>query len=309
MAIKKVRVQIDGTWVELTFNAVSGKYEGTIAAPNITSYNVNAGHYDPVTVEAEDLASNITTVNDSDPALGDDLRLFVKEITKPTITYTAPASDAHLASNTPQIKFQLRDEVNGSGIKISTLQLKIDGGSAITNTSPGMAVTAVSGGYDVTYTPQTALDDGSHTVTVDIEDNDGNKANQATRSFVVDTVPPELNVTVPAEPTSYHNTTSLTVIGTTNDAHSSPVTVTVKLNTGAAELVTVDGSGNFSKSLTLIEGTNTVTVTSTDKASKTSTVIRTVIVDTASPVVMSISIVPNPVDVGQNYLVSVEVND
>lgn len=307
MAIKTVRVQINGSWVTLTKNETTGKYEGTVAAPNITSYNVNAGHYYPVTVEAEDLAGNKTTAADDHPTLGSKLKLFVKEVTKPTIAFTAPASGAYLSTNTPAISFQLRDEANGSGIKISSLSIKIDGGATITNTSPGVSVTSVSGGYNVTYTPQSALTDGSHSVTVNVQDNDGNAATAASRSFIVDTVPPELNITTPAEGTTYQNTASLTVSGSTNDATSSPVTVTVKLNTGSASPVTVAGDGSFSKVLTLIEGTNTIVVTATDKAGKSSSVTRTVILSTVAPTINEITIVPNPVNVGQSYTITVDV--
>lgn len=309
MAIKKVRVQINGTWIELTKNGATGKYEGTIAAPNITSYNVNGGHYYPVVVEAEDLASNKTTATDVHPTLGNSLKLFVKEITKPTITFTAPASGAHIPNNTPSITFRLRDEANGSGIKISSLTLKIDSGATVTNTSAGMAITSVANGYDVVYTPQSALGDGTHTVVINVQDNDGNAATAASRSFVIDTVPPELNVTNPAEPTSYQNVSALSVVGMTNDATSSPVTISVKLNTGAVIPVTVAGNGSFSHALTLVEGTNTIVVTATDKAGKTSTVTRTVILDTVAPVVSSILIAPNPVNVGQSYIITVEVTD
>ena len=62
MAIDTVRVKVDGTWVTLTKNQSTGKFEGQLAAPNKTSYNVNAGHYYPVTVEAKDLAGNTTSV-------------------------------------------------------------------------------------------------------------------------------------------------------------------------------------------------------------------------------------------------------
>lgn len=309
MAVKTVRVLINGTYHTLTKNETTGKYEATIAAPNITSYNVNAGHYYPVTVEAEDLAGNKTTVNDTDGTLGNKLKLYVKEVTKPTIAITSPTSDAHLPTNTPSISFQLRDEANGSGVKISSLAIKIDGGTTITNTSPGVTVTTVTGGYNVTYTPQTALTDGSHTVTVDVQDNDGNAANQASRTFVIDTVPPELEITNPLDATTYTNNPSLTVTGITNDAQSSSVTVTVKLNSGSAENVPVDAGGNFSKQLTLVEGTNTIVVTATDKAGKSSTVTRTVILDTSSPNVTDITIVPNPVNVGQSYLITVTVED
>ena len=308
MAIDTVRVQINGTWTMLTKNQSTGKYEGTIAAPNITSFNKTGGHY-PVTVEAKDLAGNITTVNDTHATLGSKLKLVVKETTKPTITIITPAAGAYIGSNTPAISFQLRDEINGSGIKITSLALKIDNGSTVTNTSNGMVVTAVTGGYDVTYTPQTALIDGSHTVKINIQDNDGNAATEASRSFVVDTIPPELSVTNPADATSYKNTASLTVTGNTNDATSSPVTVTIKLNNVDQGAITVDGSGNFSKTVTLTEGSNTIEVKATDKAGKYTIVARTVILDTVAPTVNNITIVPNPVNTGQSYVITVDVSD
>jgi hypothetical protein len=192
MAVSQVRVKINGTWTVLTYNGTSGKYEGTIAAPSITSYNVNASHYYSVTVEATDQASNVTTKDDTDSTLGSNLKLTVKEVTKPTIAFTYPASGAYLATNTPSISFQLRDETNGSGVKISSLALVVDGGATITNTSSGVTVTAATNGYDVTYVPQSALADGDHTVVIDIQDNDGNAATQVSRSFKVDTVPPTL---------------------------------------------------------------------------------------------------------------------
>lgn len=87
------------------------------------------------------------------------------------------------------------------------------------------------------------------------------------------------------------------------------MTVTVKLNSGTATAVTVDGSGNFSKALTLVEGTNTIVITATDLAGKTSTVTRTVILDTAAPTIVSVSVTPNPVNVGSSYTITVEVTD
>lgn len=309
MAVKIVRVLINGTWVTLTKNSSTGKYEGTIAAPNITSYNVNAGHYYPVKAEATDLAGNITTVDDNHATLGSKLRLFVKEVTKPIISITSPASGSYLASNTPPITFELRDELNGSGIKINTLSIKVDNGVALTNTSPGVVISTVTGGYNVTYTPQLALSDGPHTIAINIQDNDGNAATQGSRTFTVDTVPPVLNVNSPLEETSYRNAAQINVAGVTNDVTSSTVTVTIKLNGADQGAVTVDGNGNLSKALTLIEGENTISVTATDLAGKTTTVNRKVILDTIAPTVASITISPNPVNVGQSYVITVEVTD
>ncbi|MDF2844932.1 MAG: hypothetical protein K0R00_3358 [Herbinix sp.] len=309
MAINTVRVQINGTWTNLTKNATTGKYEGTIAAPGVTSYNVNAGHYYPVTTEATDLAGNVVTVNDTHATLGTNLKLVVKEAAIPVITFTAPASGAYLSNNTPSISFQLRDEANGSGIKISSLTIKVDGGTALTNTSPGVNITTATNGYDVTYLPQTALTDGAHTIAINVVDNDGNSTTTTSRSFYVDTVPPTLSVTTPSSATTYQNLASLTIVGVTNDATSSSVTVTVKLNSGTATAVTVDANGNFTKALTLVEGTNTIIVTAIDLAGKASSITRTVILDTVAPVINSITIAPNPVNVGQSYIITVDVTD
>ena len=307
MAVDTVRVQINGTWVSLTKNQSTGKYEGTVAAPNITSFNRDGGYY-PVTAEAKDLAGNITTVNDSHATLGDKLKLYVKEVTKPTITIQSPTSGAYVVNNKPPITFQLRDEVNGSGIKISTLKLNIDG-TTFTNTSTGMSVNAVSNGYNVTYTPQTALSDGSHSIKIDVEDNDGNKATQVTRTFTVDTVPPELSIDNPSEPQMYINSAAFTVVGHTNDATSSPVTVKVTLNGTDQGNVTVDSNGNFTKAITLTEGSNTIVIRATDAAGKYSESTYIVILDTIAPVVGNITIVPNPVNVGQSYIITVDVTD
>ena len=150
--------------------------------------------------------------------------------------------------------------------------------------------------------------DGSNTVKVDASDYDGNAATQKSVTFIVDTVPPTLSVTAPAN-NLVTNQAACTVTGVTNDATSSPCTVTVKLNSGAAQAVTVGEDGTFSKALTLVAGSNTITVVSTDSAGKSSTVTRTVTLDQVAPTIKSVTITPNPVDAGKTYVISVEVTD
>ena len=309
MSINLVKVFVNGSWVNLTLNSSTGKYEGTLGAPDITSYNINSGHYYPIKVEAIDLAGNKTVKTDADSTLGEKLKLFVKEVTKPTITVTSPASGAYLNSNVPEISFQLRDEVYGSGIKISSLSIKVDDVYTFDNTSSGTTVTSVSGGYDVKFVAPYGLSDGEHTITFNVDDNDGNSANQVTRSFTIDTVPPTLTINYPAEGTTYQNKATINVEGITNDVTSSPVTISIKLNNSSDLTVTPDGYGYFSKSLTLVEGDNTIVVTATDKAGKTSSVTRTVILDTLAPTINNVTIAPNPVNVGQSYTITVEVTD
>lgn len=305
MAIQQVRAQISGVWHTLTYNSSTGKYEKTITAPNQTSYN-QTGHYYPVTIEAKNTAGTTTTVNDTDPTVGNSLKLFVKENVKPTISITSPGAGAYVTNNKQPIVFQLRDESGGSGINLDSLVLKIDGGSSIGKNSPGMVCNSVTNGYDCTYTPPSVLSDGSHTVTINISDNDGNAANQASRTYTVDTVPPVLNITNPSDGFITNNA-SMVVQGSTNDATSSPVTVTIKLNGVDQGTVSVDGNGNFSKNITLTEGDNTIIVTSKDAAGRETTVTITGTLDSSAPVINSVTIVPNPVDAGATMIISVEV--
>lgn len=304
MAVNSVQAIINGVTTTLTLNSSTGKYEASVTASSTSSYNINAGHYYPVTIKATDQAGNVTTKNDQDDTLGEKLKLKVKEKVAPVITITSPTASARLTNNKPQIAFTITDA--DSGVNPDTIKITI-GATAITS---GITKTATSDGkgFTCTYTPASALADGSNTIKVDVSDYDGNAAAQKSVTFIIDTVPPTLSVTAPAN-NLITNQAACTVTGVTNDATSSPCTVTVKLNNGGAENVTVNADGTFSKALALVSGSNTITVVSTDTAGKSSTVTRTVTLDQVAPVIKSVTITPNPVDAGKTYLISVEVTD
>ena len=302
MAVKTVQVIVNGVTTTLTYNNTTKKYEATITAPTTSSYNVNDGHYYPVTVKATDQAGNVTTKTDQDATLGPSLRLQVKEKVAPAITITSPTASARLTNNKPQIAFAVTDA--DSGVNPDTIKITI-GSTVITS---GITKTASGKGFTCTYTPATALPDGSNTIKVDASDYDGNAATQKTVTFTVDTVPPTLSVSGPAD-NLITNQAKCNVTGVTNDLTSSLCTVTVKLNSGAAQNVTVNADGTFSKALTLVSGINTITVVSTDSAGKSSTVTRTVTLDQVPPTIRSVAMTPNPVDAGQTFVISVEVVD
>jgi len=304
MALNTVQAIINGQTYTLTYNGTTGKYEATVTAPSTSSYN-QSGHYYGVTVKATDVAGNITQKDSTDATLGAALKLTVKEKVAPTIAITSPGASAKLTNNRPPITFQLRDA--DSGVAISTLALKVDGGTAQGNAASGMTCTPVAGGYDCSYTPPSALTDGSHTVTINISDNDGNAATQASVSFTVDTVAPTLNVTAPAAGLITNDSTQ-DVVGTTSDATSSPVTVTITLNGVDQGTVTIT-AGAFTKPVTLAEGSNTIVITATDGAGKTTTISRTVTLDTIAPSITAVTITPNPVDAGATYLIQVSAAD
>lgn len=301
MAVQSVSAVINGQTVNLTYNSSTGNYEATVTAPSTSSYT-QTGHYYPVTVTATDDAGNSTTVDDTDQTLGSSLRLQVTEKVAPVITITSPTSGSYIISNQPTIQWTVTDD--DSGVDDSTISITLDG----TEYTSGITKTAITGGYSCSFTPASALSDGAHTASFAASDHDGNAATVKSTTFTVDTVPPVLSVTAP-EDNSITNVAAVTVTGTTNDVTSSPVTLTVQLNSGEAEEVTVGQDGSFSKSLTLALGSNTITVVATDTAGKSSTVTRTVTLDQSAPVISAVTITPNPVDAGQTYIISVTVTD
>lgn len=298
MAISQVRAQVNGTWYTLTYDSASGAYKATITAPGATSYNQSGGYYN-VTVEATNDAGTKATA-DGSTITG--LRLVVKERVAPVITILSPSTGAYVSNSKQPVVFNITDEDGGSGVDLNSVVVKLDGtavaASAVTHT-------AISSGYSFTYTPASAMSDGSHTVEISASDHDGNAATAKSTTFTVDTVPPTLNVTAPSDGLVV-NSSSVTVKGTTNDATSSPVTITIKLNGVDQGDVTVSG-GSFSKVLTLAEGSNTIHVTATDAAGKASTVTRTITLDTSVPTIQSASIAPNPVDAGATMVISVVI--
>lgn len=300
MAIQTVKATINGVEHALTYNQTSGKWEATVTAPGKSSYP-QTGHYYGVSVTATDSYGNSKTVNQSDASLGESLRLTVKEKVAPVITITAPTASAYVTSNKPVIQFNITDD--DSGVNPDTITIKIDSAAAI---SSGITKTETDTGYSCSYTPGAALSDGAHTIRVDAQDYDGNSATQKSVTFTVDTTPPALDVVSPTDDL-YTNTTAGTVSGTTNDATSSPVTITIKLNGVDQGTVTVAANGSFSKDVTYDAGDNTVVVTAKDAAGKSTSVTRTVHVNTNAPVFTSVELVPNPVDAGATYVIKVTV--
>lgn len=299
MAISTVRAQINGTWHTLTLDSASGTYKATITAPGATSYHQTGGYYN-VTVEATNTAGTVGTANG---ATLSGLRLVVKERVVPVITIVSPTSGAYVGNNKQPVVFTITDEAGGSGVNLSSLVVKQDGTAVASNT---IVTTAITNGYSVTYTPAAAQSDGSHTITVDVSDNDGNAAATKSTAFTVDTVPPTLNITAPTDGL-ITNTASLVVRGTTNDTTSSPVVITIKLNGTDQGAITVNADGSFSKTLTLADGSNTISISATDAAGKVSTVNRTVTLDTSTPQIVSATITPNPVDAGATMVISVVI--
>ena len=299
MAIQTVQANINGTWHNLTYNPENQRWEATITAPGATSFNQPGGYYN-VQVRATNTAG---TQGTADGSTLPGLQLIVKETVAPVITITSPSNGARVTNSNQPVTFTVIDEAGGSGVDLESVVVKLDG-SAVS--AGEVTHSAVTNGYSFTYTPASPMGDGSHTVTVDASDNDGNAAAQKSTTFIVDTVAPSLNVTSPTDGLVTNNA-SITVTGTTNDATSSPVTVTVQLNSQDQGAVTVESNGSFSKAITLANGANVIIVTSTDQAGKSTSVTINVTLDTSVPQIVSATITPNPVDAGETMVISVQI--
>ncbi len=140
----------------------------------------------------------------------------------------------------------------------------------------------------------TATDDAGNSTSKDASDS---TLGSSLRLTVKEKVAPVIAIVSPTAG-SFSTNSKPTITWKVTDADS-----------GAAEAVTVGSDGGFSKVLTLAAGTNTITVVAKDGAGKTTTVTRTVTLDTAAPVIKSVTLTPNPVDAGKTFIISVEVTD
>lgn len=303
MAITKVRVKINGVWSNLSLNSSTGKWEGSITAPAVTSYNQTGGYW-PVTVEATNSAGTVTTVDATDSTIGSALRLIVKETVKPVIKLVQPSDGAYISNNMLPIIFDVTDEAGGSGVKLSTVALKL-ASTTYKDGSAGMSKTTITNGYRFTYTPQAALEDGAKEIEINASDNDGNVATTVSATFTVDTIPPTLTISEPASGL-ITNQSNLIVKGVTNDTTSSPVTVTI-VHGSKTYSPTIDDTGTFTQAVVLTEGTNTIKVTAMDAAGKTTEITLAVDLDTTVPTVKSVAMSPNPANVSGSVVITLEV--
>ena len=265
MAITSAEVFLNGTWHTLTYNPGTTRYEATVTAPGTTSWNL-PDHIYPMQIRATADSGFSTLVTSEDINLGALLRLRVKETVPPTIGTSSPTNGGYVTNNRPAITFTLRDAAGGSGVNIASLQIRIDGGAVIAYNASGMVCTAVTGGYDCVYTPPVGLPDGVRSVAINAADYDGNNAAQATVSFTVDTVDPEVAITWPLTKFMVDNPI-MPIRGFASDLTSAPVTVSIKLNgadQGVVPLTLEDDVYVFDKTIELQRTRNIITARATD---------------------------------------------
>lgn len=135
------------------------------------------------------------------------------------------------------------------------------------------------------FSKAVSLLEGTNQFVFVAEDNAGLQTT-VTRTVILDTVNPALSVTNPPD-NFITNNPSLVISGTASDATSGLVSVTIN----NAPVIVIDGS--FAHAVTLTDGTNNFTIIATDAVGHTSTVTRSVLLDTVPPVFDSVHIRPS----------------
>lgn len=175
----------------------------------------------------------------------------------PVVTLVEPADGSFVATATPRIELAFADDF--SGVRAASTAFLLDGADRT-------AEAAVSA-EGLVFTPAEALAEGLHTIEAVIFDHSDNEG-RGSFSFTVDTEPPVLTVTSPADGATVTDEV-LVVTGTVTDA--SPI-AEVTVNGGPASLAGED----FSATLVLETGANTILVVATDVVGNTSSVSLTV---------------------------------
>lgn len=296
MSVKTVKAVINGQTYNLTYNNETQRWEAPATAPDRSSYT-QSGHYYSVQVTAEDMAGNSDVKDAADAEIGSSLQLIVKEKVAPVCVIVSPTSGQLTANSKPEIKWTVTDD--DSGVNADSIVLLIDSEEVEGTISKSGSGTS----YTCTYTPETALGDGEHTITVQASDNDGNVSSDVSLTFRVLATAPNLSITTP-EDNGWFKNDSVAFSGTTDGA-----TLKVIVNDGAEQDVEIS-EGAFSGTLTLTaEGANTVKFIATSASGVETTVTRTLNLDTKAPKIISVQLVPNPVDASQPFTISVEIED
>lgn len=308
MSIATIKAAIGGQIYNLTL-AEDGYYTLDSTAPAISSIHQPGGYYS-VQVTLTDDAGNVTTLDADDAAFGEQLRLKAREKTKPTVTITYPSNDSRINTCTPTITAQLRD--NDSGVDPETIDLRINGGGKIGSTAPGITLTQVEGGYDLSYKVPDALPEGSTTITLAISDRDGNAAEPASITCMIAVTAPTISLSSPAEGL-VTNQAAVLIEGVTSDDQLTSVTLTITVNGVSQGNVSIDQTtGAFSlraRAEDMREGSNTIIAHVVDATGLEAEITRTVKLDTKPPRVLEIIGVTDPVDTGAPFRIRIKAVD
>jgi RHS repeat-associated protein len=258
-----------------------------------TQLNTQAGTWSLANLPLS-IGANVITVRAADNAGNQTTRTITVtrkpvDTQPPTVIITSPSNQF--------ITFDPQTVVSGTAT---------DDGEGATGVK-SVTVNGIAASYDAAtqkWTATIALNEGSNTVTVVAIDN-APAANQAQAQVQVvrqRVEPPVLNITNPANG-AFLSTPSLTVAGTVS-SNKPDMPLTVKVNGQDAAV----SGGQFTKTLNLVEGVNTITVLAIDALNQQTQSSITVTNDRTPPTIVLIN-VPPTAQPGASYLIQAQAAD
>ena len=270
---------------QVTVNGIEAARDvnaGTWSAPSVP---LNVGD-NTVTARAADKAGNVSvkTINvRRDPTPPPDAAA-------PKVVISSPANNAVVYGSSTSVSGAAVDEgENATGVR----RVFVNGEEAVYNT--GSHTWSVEG---------IALNEGDNLIVVEAEDG-ATPANKGRAEINVrrrTAAAPKLNITNPREGEVLSGDTVTLAGEATSGDPDIPVTVKV-----GGEPAAVAG-GNFTKTVKLADGTNTINVTATDSLGQTSQTSVTVIADLRPPTV-ALRDLPPAVQAGGTYVIRADASD
>lgn len=215
-------MKLDGNSVSVSFNASTGKISF------IPSPLADGNH--TVTVNGKDKAGNVAQPLTS---------AFLVDSTPPLISITSP-QDGGFGTSTPTIKGKVTDPSPGSGVAPQTVMIKID------NVPQLATFDEVTG--DVIADVTTPLAEGTHTVTLDAQDNAGNVGVQVKVTFTIDSQPPLVTFISPFDSQQFESSPTqikTNVIDIAPGSGLDTTTLVMKLDRNIVAAVYDSVTGNF----------------------------------------------------------------
>jgi YD repeat-containing protein len=191
-----------------------------------------------------------------------DLALFA-DVVPPEVEIVAPATESTISSRAPTLEMTWRDA--GTGIAPGSLELRLDGAP--------LSVLCERREDGASCLPATPLADGEHLLSATVRDRAGNLSAPAETRFTVDTTPPAITLTRPANGA---------ILDEPELVFAGAVSEPADLRLDGAELpLAADGSFLHGPVL-LAEGDNTFSFTATDRAGNQGTLAVTVTYEPAA---------------------------
>ncbi len=186
--------------------------------------------------------------------------IFILDNTPPVISDISPANDALINNNQPEISAVLSDVT--SRIDKETIVLKLDDAEVTA------AYDEITG--ELSYTPATALEDGTHAILIEVKDRAGNEASAASTFRVeTDTTPPNITDLSPKDASTIYYTTP-TISAKYSDDKSGIDKTTVKMLVNAVDVTassTITEEGiSYTPEAGITEGGVTVSIEVKDNA-------------------------------------------